>query len=101
MFGLAMGLAACGGNEFDLGSDVSQVDPGGFGDSGGIGDGDFGATQGGVQDIGLARTLVAEGVVPPASAFAVEGMFSEHDFCLLYTSPSPRDATLSRMPSSA
>ena len=25
----------------------------------------------------------------------------EHWFCLLYTSPSPRDATLSRMPSSA
>ena len=25
----------------------------------------------------------------------------ESDFCLLYTSPSPRDATLSRMPSSA
>ena len=24
-----------------------------------------------------------------------------HDVCLLYTSPSPRDATLSRMPSSA
>ena len=24
-----------------------------------------------------------------------------HDPCLLYTSPSPRDATLSRMPSSA
>ena len=24
-----------------------------------------------------------------------------HDLCLLYTSPSPRDATLSRMPSSA
>ena len=24
-----------------------------------------------------------------------------HKFCLLYTSPSPRDATLSRMPSSA
>ena len=24
-----------------------------------------------------------------------------HDGCLLYTSPSPRDATLSRMPSSA
>ena len=23
------------------------------------------------------------------------------DYCLLYTSPSPRDATLSRMPSSA
>ena len=25
----------------------------------------------------------------------------EHNYCLLYTSPSPRDATLSRMPSSA
>ena len=25
----------------------------------------------------------------------------EDDFCLLYTSPSPRDATLSRMPASA
>ena len=25
----------------------------------------------------------------------------EHTTCLLYTSPSPRDATLSRMPSSA
>ena len=24
-----------------------------------------------------------------------------YNFCLLYTSPSPRDATLSRMPSSA
>ena len=27
--------------------------------------------------------------------------FAEHYYCLLYTSPSPRDATLSRMPSSA
>ena len=26
---------------------------------------------------------------------------SGNDICLLYTSPSPRDATLSRMPSSA
>ena len=26
---------------------------------------------------------------------------SDADICLLYTSPSPRDATLSRMPSSA
>ena len=28
-------------------------------------------------------------------------MKDRHDSCLLYTSPSPRDATLSRMPSSA
>ena len=30
-----------------------------------------------------------------------EGMRLRQDTCLLYTSPSPRDATLSRMPSSA
>ena len=29
------------------------------------------------------------------------GEFVPHVICLLYTSPSPRDATLSRMPSSA
>ena len=28
-------------------------------------------------------------------------LFSHYKDCLLYTSPSPRDATLSRMPSSA
>ena len=28
-------------------------------------------------------------------------LFAAFGFCLLYTSPSPRDATLSRMPSSA
>ena len=28
-------------------------------------------------------------------------VFNGMGFCLLYTSPSPRDATLSRMPSSA
>ena len=32
--------------------------------------------------------------------FAVEGLAGV-SACLLYTSPSPRDATLSRMPSSA
>ena len=30
-----------------------------------------------------------------------ESMGVKVEFCLLYTSPSPRDATLSRMPSSA
>ena len=30
-----------------------------------------------------------------------EAMFKAAEGCLLYTSPSPRDATLSRMPSSA
>ena len=32
---------------------------------------------------------------------AVENKFNVTVTCLLYTSPSPRDATLSRMPSSA
>ena len=31
----------------------------------------------------------------------VASTFDDLEFCLLYTSPSPRDATLSRMPSSA
>ena len=30
-----------------------------------------------------------------------EILYSQNQYCLLYTSPSPRDATLSRMPSSA
>ena len=34
--------------------------------------------------------------------YRTDGTLSgEADTCLLYTSPSPRDATLSRMPSSA
>lgn len=44
--------------------------------------GDFGATPGGVQDMGFARELVEEGQVPPPEAFNVEGMFSEHDLPL-------------------
>ena len=32
---------------------------------------------------------------------SIEVENSENNSCLLYTSPSPRDATLSRMPSSA
>ena len=34
-------------------------------------------------------------------AFLSEGPTNAANACLLYTSPSPRDATLSRMPSSA
>ena len=30
-----------------------------------------------------------------------EDLFEVHDICLLYTSPSPRDRSVSRMPSSA
>ena len=31
----------------------------------------------------------------------VKSVLGNHDFCLLYTSPSPRDLSTSRMPSSA
>ena len=40
-------------------------------------------------------------VVDPSSAMLLEGASLDYKDCLLYTSPSPRDATLSRMPSSA
>ncbi len=57
-------------------------------DGGGPGGG-FGARQGGVQDMRLARELVAAGKVPPPEAFVVEGMFGEHDLGLAYV-PCPR-----------
>jgi Ca-activated chloride channel homolog len=62
---------------------IACTDLGGFGSpspSGG-----FGATQGGVQDMGLARELVKNNKVPPKEAFLVEGMFSEHDLPLTGT----------------
>jgi Ca-activated chloride channel family protein len=49
---------------------------------GGLFSSDFGATQGGVQDMGFARELIASGQVPPPEAFVVEGMFSEHELGL-------------------
>ena len=45
---------------------------------------------------GLSRSLVQNMIVG-----VTEGFVKELQICLLYTSPSPRDATLSRMPSSA
>ena len=42
-------------------------------------------------------TLFADGLQEPLGIRAI----SNREVCLLYTSPSPRDATLSRMPSSA
>ena len=40
-----------------------------------------------------------DGVAPPDPGNVV--IFARHTDCLLYTSPSPRDRSLSRMPSSA
>ena len=46
-----------------------------------------------------ARTFGMEGFFQKIGIYAHEGQ--KYEPCLLYTSPSPRDATLSRMPSSA
>jgi Ca-activated chloride channel family protein len=54
-------------------------DAAGYWSSAPPGGGEFGATQGGVQDMSLARSLVDQGKVPPPEAFVVEAMFSEHD----------------------
>ena len=43
----------------------------------------------------IVKEMYAKNKVPMPTPILVDG------FCLLYTSPSPRDATLSRMPSSA
>ena len=40
---------------------------------------DMGVTQGGAQDIGLARDIIEAGGIPDQSAFTAEGLFSEHD----------------------
>ena len=49
------------------------------------------------------RQLDTEGTPHPGLLDAAYTSFEDHlyMYCLLYTSPSPRDATLSRMPSSA
>ena len=47
----------------------------------------------------MARSLVAAGIT--ADRAYELSLALEADLCLLYTSPSPRDGLLSRMPSSA
>ena len=48
----------------------------------------------------IALFAVPGAFTPTCSAKHVPGYIAHHD-CLLYTSPSPRDGLLSRMPSSA
>ena len=60
-------------------------------------------SMGDVKDVkpGYARNyLLPKGLAVPATPHAV-ARAEELRNCLLYTSPSPRDRSLSRMPSSA
>ena len=62
-----------------------------------------------VASVGLAGLMTIaklDGTPSPRALAAIRGVRDhllqvELKLCLLYTSPSPRDATLSRMPSSA
>ena len=48
-----------------------------------------------------ASSVTSLTIDPPSVLVCVNNEASIHDACLLYTSPSPRDRTRSRMPSSA
>ena len=50
---------------------------------------------------GVGALLAARDPVAERNLYDVVMLASVLETCLLYTSPSPRDATLSRMPSSA
>ena len=54
-----------------------------------------------VMPVGLGEEIDRELFKEIASSIFQTGKFDDVKFCLLYTSPSPRDLDLSRMPSSA
>ena len=63
-----------------------------------------------VEGISKLKLVFANSVMEPIDSFAADNLQQSpqahlgtdlDQLCLLYTSPSPRDATLSRMPSSA
>ena len=47
------------------------------------------------------KGLLTTGNIENKKVYAIKPLTFMNNSCLLYTSPSPRDATLSRMPSSA
>ena len=59
-----------------------------------------GRTCCGIEDIGDAKSAAAA-IGIPHYTLNMEKQFEKNVLCLLYTSPSPRDLSTSRMPSSA
>ena len=54
-----------------------------------------------VRAAGNRRASIGDQVIVDSASATVVKEVGHDIYCLLYTSPSPRDATLSRMPSSA
>ena len=57
-----------------------------------------------IDDLATALSTTEQQIFPEDMITCYESLarsFTDAWYCLLYTSPSPRDATLSRMPSSA
>ena len=53
------------------------------------------------QVVGEADATIGKEKAPPADVSRLANWLVQNSFCLLYTSPSPRDKRQSRMPSSA
>ena len=54
-----------------------------------------------VSCLGNNQQEVYDSLISSKSGISFSEEYKEYNFCLLYTSPSPRDRTRSRMPSSA
>ena len=53
------------------------------------------------KKLNIKTVILSDDKDAPAINFADEFIYGDYEDCLLYTSPSPRDRTRSRMPSSA
>ena len=89
------------GNDCDVVNMNGSANLGGCGDGGGCGSGGGGGAGGGPGggEIGVRLDGIIDFEHNPTYSSGSTSNVSRN--CLLYTSPSPRDATLSRMPSSA